>query len=157
MTPRVMSVAVAATLCLAGTSRLSAQTCKPDSATHVTVSGPVVVAFFAVTQCEIDNDTSDNEWGTVVDDFQHHLANDQANFRRAGVRVVETYADTIRVSRAGRRDTLFLPRRKPAHRVGYVFLAPGRPMQIHYDVMTDVDLWCAAASYFRLSKQQGCS
>jgi hypothetical protein len=120
------------------------------------VRGPVIVAFLAVTQREVDEDTSAVGLATVLDDFQYHLDNDRAQLRTAGIELVETYADTIRVLRTGLPDTLILPRRS-AQRVGYLLVAPGRPMALEYGVRTDSDLWCIASWYFALATPHGCS
>lgn len=111
----------------------------------VVVDGRTVLAFFAVTEDEVD---ADADLGEVLSDFQHYLPGVREELKGQGIVLFESYADTIVVMRGGRTER-FLPRTREVP-VGYVLYAPGRPPHVLEGVMTDVDLLDAARARFGL-------
>ena len=110
----------------------------------VVVTGPTLVAFFAISQSEVDADPDGAE---ALGDFRHHLGGARAALERAGFAVHETYADTVRLLVSGR--TIDFRPREHSVRIGYYLIAPGRAPQIEYGVLTNDDVVDVAMAYFR--------
>ncbi len=114
------------------------------SVQQVPLRGPTLIAFFAITQGEIDSDST----GIVnaVDDFQWHLSRVITDFRGRKVNVVESYSDTLLLVAGPGKPRLFVAR--DSLRVGYIFWSPSKNLQVLWGVMNDVDLLCTAREYF---------
>ena len=104
------------------------------------VSGPTVIAYFATTQAESDLDP---DAGEALNDFQHYLPTQREQLARDGVRLVESYADSILVRRDGASEWIV-----PRISVGYLLVAPGKRPRTIEGVMTDADLLAEAREYF---------
>jgi hypothetical protein len=126
----------------------SAQAPKPVM--RISVDSPTVVAFFSVSQREIDADSGDQGGGlqAALDDFQYYLARAAALLHNAGARVTWAYADTVVLTRLDGSESRVLAR--DALRIGYAFAGPGKPLYTVSGVMTDVDIVCMAREHLSL-------
>jgi hypothetical protein len=115
----------------------------PSLADTVLITGPTIVAAFAVTQAEADTSDDVNE---ALSDFQFHLNSARDSLRAEGIALVERYDSIIPI----REDWGTWSWRLGADsgRVGYLFVAPRRPAKELWGVMSDVDLIESATQYF---------
>lgn len=109
------------------------------------IAGPTVVAFFAVTEAEIEADDVAMEALSV---FQYHLPAMERGLAGCGVTLLETYASSVHLVRGGRVELLH-PRELPSP-AGYLMIDDGRPAEILEGMYTDADLFRSAVAYFGL-------
>lgn len=122
----------------------SARALGSDS-TIVDLRKPTIVAYFVVTQAEAD---SNHGIATVLEDFQYSLDRARPHLEKKGLQVIETYRDSIRLRWPDGREQNYRTADSDSTRVGYHFFKPGAtPISIGH-VITDSDLFDAAASYF---------
>lgn len=129
------------------TGALAAQ--GPSRSERIVLRGPTVIAFFAVTQAEVDDDSSSNI-ATVLDDFTWYLPKVEPVLRTHSVSLVESYRDTIHI--VAPRGPLLRIVPRDSVRVGYIFWRAGREPLITLGVRTDMDLICLARKYFEWAK-----
>lgn len=120
--------------------------CEPVRAAQtlkvVTVSGPMVIAFFPpVTKKDLSQDRETNE---SLSDFQFYAQRVRGELHDAGIDFQEIYASSFSVS-FGAKTKTFHPQKT---QVGYYFVAPGKSPHVEYGVMTDADTLQAAKKYF---------
>ena len=111
----------------------------------ISILGPTVVAYFAITQAEVDADDNAME---ALSDFQYYLPAVESGLLACGVATVETYASRVVLLRGDTVDVL-APKEHDVQ-VGYRLVRPGRPALTIEGVHTDVDLLTAAVEYFEL-------
>ena len=137
------TVLLAAVILELSTRVMVAQSRRDSS--RIALRGPTIIAFFAVTQAELDQDSTS---GIVnaLDDFQWYLPKVAPILRAHNVTLVERYQDTLLLI------PLNMPRRtfvaRDSVRVGYILWRPPNETQVHWGVMTDIDLICTARDYF---------
>jgi uncharacterized protein YecT (DUF1311 family) len=107
----------------------------------VAVAGPTIVAFFPVTEAELQKDADTNE---ALADFQFYAKKVREPLKKIGIEFAEVYANSFRV-RIGQEVTVFTPTKE---NVGYYLIVPGKKPRIEYGVMTDTDLVQVAKDYF---------
>ena len=106
-----------------------------------TIQRPTVIAFFPVTQAEVDSDSDTSE---ALGDFDYYIEQARGRLEKAGIEVHVVNERSFRV-RFGARVRLF-PRGNA--RDGYYFFQPGKEPHVVYDVMTDSDLIDSVRKYF---------
>lgn len=111
----------------------------------IAITGPVVVAYFATTQAEVD---SDGDMYEALADFQDYLPAVASGLAACGVAMMETYSSEIFFVRENTVER-FLPRELDVP-VGYRMMNRSRADHTLNGVHTDVDLLTAAAKYFEL-------
>src|SRR5690348_7867976 len=94
--PRIDSAA-APPIDTAGASRASRHS--ESAAMAIVVDRPVLVAFFATTQAQVD---SSDDTGEALSDFQHYLPAIKRGLDPLGVALREQYTDTVRYVVDGR-------------------------------------------------------
>jgi hypothetical protein len=99
------------------------------------VDRPVLVAFFAVTQAQVD---SRDDTGEALSDFQYYLPAIKLGLDSLGVELHAQYTDTVRYVVNGRAQ-LWVPAKDSAD-VGYLLLRPGAEPKVQYAVSTNSDL-----------------
>ena len=115
--------------------------------TLIVVSGPTVVAFCPhVSDAEMSKDPDMNE---VLSDFQLYARNAREKLHKLGVDFKELYVDSFEI-KCGGKTTVFRPGKI---KIGYYFIAPGKPPRIQYGVMTDDDILQTATEYLRLASK----
>jgi hypothetical protein len=103
---------------------------------------PTVIAFFPVTQAEVDLVPDGNE---ALNDFQYYAGTVKAPLIAAGIDFHEDYARAFRL-RAGKKVwTVY------AHDPGYYFVLPGKEPHTEHGVMTDTDILAVARKYFGIA------
>jgi hypothetical protein len=108
----------------------------PDTAAApIQVDRPVLVAFFAVTQAQVD---SSDDIGEALSDFQHYLPGIKSGLDSIGVALREQYTDTVRYIANGRAQ-LWVPPKESAD-VGYLLLRPDGEPSVLYAVATTDDV-----------------
>lgn len=110
----------------------------------VVVAGPTIIAFFPVTQAELQKDADSNE---ALADFQFYAKQVRQPLKKVGIEFSEVCAKSFRV-RIGQEATVFRPAKEG---VGYYLIVPGRKPRIEYGVMTNTDLLQVANEYFGTS------
>jgi hypothetical protein len=115
--------------------RATARPTQKVGAKPMVVNGPVVVAFFATTQAEID---ANPDQGEALSDFQFYLEGMRKALDSLGVALIEQYTDTVSFTVNGRKTT-WVPQKDSAS-VGYLFLSPRRAPNAKFGVMTNTDL-----------------
>lgn len=109
---------------------------RSDSSTvGIVVDRPVLVAFFATTQAEVD---SSDDIGEALSDFQHYLPTIKLGLDSLGVTLREQYTDTVRYV-AGGRARVWMPAKDSAD-IGYLLLRPDAEPQVQYAVATTDDV-----------------
>jgi hypothetical protein len=111
----------------------------------IAIVGPVVVAYFATTQAEVD---SDGDMYEALADFQYYLPAVASGLAACGVGMMETYSSEIFFMREKTIER-FLPRELDMP-VGYRMMNRSRADHTLNGVHTDVDLLTAAVEYFEL-------
>jgi hypothetical protein len=106
----------------------------PDSETIV-VKGPTLVVFFVGAYTVAD---SGGENAEALGDLEYHLGSARPALDSLGVTIHERYGKDVRYQLDG-RPFRFTPAADSA-RAGYLFLRPGRPVQAHYGILTDIEL-----------------
>jgi hypothetical protein len=115
--------------------------------TLIVVNRPTVVAFCPhVSDAEMSKDPDTNE---ALSDFQVYARGAREKLRKAGVDFEELYVDSFEVKCEG-KTTVFRPGKI---KIGYYFIAPGKPPRIQYGVMTDDDILQTATEYFHLASK----
>lgn len=107
----------------------------------VVVAGPTIVAFFPVTEAELQKDADANE---ALADFQFYAQKVREPLKKIGIEFAEVYTHSFRI-RIGQEVTVFTPTKE---NVGYYLIASGKKPRIEYGVMTDADLLQVAKDYF---------
>lgn len=95
-----------------------------------------------VTEKDLSQEPDTNE---SLSDFQFYAQRVRAKLHDAGFDFREIYAMSFSV-KCGARTENFHPQKT---KVGYYFIAPGKPPQVEYGVMTDTDILQVAKGYFR--------
>ena len=117
----------------------------PKPAPVFAIHGPTIVAFFRhVTDKEMESDPDTNE---VLSDFQAYNSEVHDPLQKAGVEFRQTDSRSFRI-RTGKRLLRF---RAGKTRVGYYFIAPGKPPHVEYGVMTRDGILDTARMYFGLA------
>ena len=107
-----------------------------DSSTaSIIVDRPVLVAFFATTQAQVD---SSDDAGEALSDFQHYLPAIKRGLDSLGVALRAQYTDTVRYVVEGRAQT-WTPAKDSAD-VGYLLLRPDAEPRVQYAVATTDDV-----------------
>lgn len=125
--------------------------CEPEAAAQtlkvVTVSGPMVIAFFpSVTKKDLSQAPETNE---LLSDFQFYAQRVGGELHDAGIDFQEIYASSFSL-RFGAKTKTFHPQKT---QVGYYFVAPGKSPHVEYGVMTDSGILQAAKKYFSPLRQ----
>jgi hypothetical protein len=108
----------------------------------VFIAGPTVIAAFPVTQAAADSSENTNE---ALADFQFHLGNARRVLRAQGIAVIERY-DSLVLIRMDSGGWVWRVRADSGG-VGYLLLAPRKPPEAFWGVMTDSDLIDAVVHY----------
>lgn len=118
---------------------------RPDSA-RITVAGPTLVIFFrgAYTAADSGGDAAE-----ALGDLQYHLGTARPALDSLGVAIVERYGDDVEYT-LDDRVRRFVPN-PDSSRAAYLFLHPGRPVQVHYGASTERRLTDEVRSRFRLA------
>jgi hypothetical protein len=119
-----------------------------QEASHVerlNLAGPTVVAFVALTQQDVADDTTGG-LAAAVDDFQWYLPRIGSALKARGVDLVVASEDTLLLAMPGGPQRAFVAR--DSVRLGYLFWGPEREPRVLWGVMTDNDVLCAAQRYF---------
>lgn len=108
----------------------------------IVVDRPVLVAFFATTQAQVD---SSDDTGEALSDFQHYLPAIKRGLDPLGVALREQYTDTVRYVVDG-RALVWTPEKDSAD-VGYLLLRPDAAPRVQHavgttdDVLDQVKVW----------------
>ena len=106
------------------------------------IERPTIIAFFPpMTDAELDKNPDMNE---VLGDFQLYASQASPGLKKAGVDFKVATALRFRVNNGGVVTTFKTGKIK----VGYYFVAPGKPAHVEYGVMTDIDMLARAKKYF---------
>lgn len=107
----------------------------------VPVVRPTVVAYFPVTQAELDRNQDTSE---AYSDFQFYASRMREPLEKAGIdfRVITEKSFTLKESETSREVR---PKRAV---VSYYLIAQGKQPRIQEGVMTDVDLFDLVQKYF---------
>jgi len=106
---------------------------------------PTIVAFFPVTQAEVDKDSEDSGGlNEALGDFDFYVSEVEKQMNAAGISIVVVNERSFLV-RVDGKIRVFL---NPRQRAGYYFIQPGKPPHVVFDVMTDSDLIDEAGKYF---------
>jgi hypothetical protein len=109
----------------------------------ILVSGPTVIAFFPpVTEKDLSQEPDTNE---SLSDFQFYGQRVRAKLHDAGFDFREIYATSFSVKCGAKTENFHTQKTK----VGYYFIAPGKPPQVECGVMTDTNILQVAKRYFR--------
>ncbi len=101
-----------------------------------------MIAFCAVTQAELDNDTNDiNEW---FSDCQYYVEQAARHYSKSSIAFHQIYDRSFRVRRNSVEITFHEKQRD-----GYYFAAPGKEPRVFYGIMPPVDLYPTARAYFK--------
>lgn len=112
--------------------------------TLIVVNRPTVIAFFPpMTDEDMAKDPDMNE---ALADFQLYARGAREKFHKAGINFEEIYVRSFSI-KCGGKTTLFRPGKI---KIGYYFIAPGKPPRIQYGVMIDDDIVQTAKEYFCL-------
>lgn len=110
----------------------------------IVVNRPTVIAFFPpMTDEDMAKDPDMNE---ALADFQLYARGAREKFHKAGINFEEIYVRSFSI-KCGGKTTLFRPGKI---KIGYYFIAPGKPPRIQYGVMIDDDIVQTAKEYFCL-------
>lgn len=101
----------------------------------INIDRPTVVAYFAVSQAEMDSEPGGEE---VLSDFQFYLPMARDSLAKLGVAFRAQSGDTVVYRERGVIKRWSPPR--DSAEVGYVFLVPGSPPRAKYGVDTHLGL-----------------
>ncbi|MFL5606606.1 MAG: hypothetical protein ACJ8AD_09190 [Gemmatimonadaceae bacterium] len=127
----------------------AASAARPDSG-RIAVVGPTLVVFFAGAYAVAD---SGGDAAETLGDLEYHLGSARPALDSLGVAVIERYGKSVEYTLDG-----VVGRFEPAPdsgRAGYLFLRPGTPAQVHYGVLTDIDLVDAVRTRLGLPRAAG--
>jgi hypothetical protein len=110
------------------------------------VREPTIIAFFPVTQSEVDGNADDEE---ALSDFDYYVSLAEKRLHSVGVAINVVNARSFQI-RVGKKLVNFQPMK---NEIGYYFIAPGKLPHIEHGVMTDVDILAAARKYFGIPIQ----
>jgi hypothetical protein len=110
----------------------------------VTVKGPTIVAFFPVTQSELDND-KDGQLSEAYDDFQYYAGSMGKELEKKGIAFDFITEPSFQLV-IGKTVTTFRPKKGDC---GFYLIAPGKEPLIEHGVMTKVELVQLADRYFK--------
>src|SRR5271157_2091 len=113
----------------------------------ISIAGPTIIAYFVTTQKEIDQDSGGNI-SEALGDFQTFVNNIDQYSMTKGIRIYQTYKDTIRY-KIGRKLEVFHPK-VDSEKVGYIFINQQKKLKIQYGVMTDEDILGFAEEIFKI-------
>jgi hypothetical protein len=105
---------------------------------------PTIIAFFPITQAEVD---SGGDGGEALDDFDYCVFVAEKRLHSAGVAIHIVNAQSFQI-RAGKKTVNYQPKKSE---IGYYFIGPGKEPHIEDDVMTDEDILDAARKYFGIT------
>jgi hypothetical protein len=100
------------------------------------ISAPTVIAFYALTREQVERG---GDGTAAFTNFGQSVRDMTQTFDSAGVRLYFQYSDTIKYRLDGVPHAWNPPSGSP--RVGYLFLAPRRPFDARYGVMSKTALW----------------
>jgi len=109
----------------------------------IIVHGPTIIAFFDVTQDEVDEN---RDLAEGLSDFQFHTPRAAAMLEPAGVAMHERYSPVFTLSLKGRQEIV----RVPAGEHGYCFVTPAGTRHIIYGIGTYQDIVEVAEEQFGL-------
>jgi len=113
---------------------------------RIMLGGPTVIAFFAVTQAELDADSAGGGIATALDDLQWYLPKVVPVLGAHGITFVDSNNDTLQLVFRSGPARRFVAR--DSVRVGFILWRPAHDIQVYWGVMTDMDLICASREYF---------
>jgi hypothetical protein len=122
---------------------LSCGKCIAQSSPIFVVHQPTIIAFFPITQAEVDSSADDTE---ALGDFDHYVSLTEKRLHSAGVAIHLVNARSFQLRIRGKSVT-YQPK---DNEIGYYFIVPGKEPHIEHDVMTDQDILAAARKYFKI-------
>ncbi len=110
----------------------------------IAVHKPTIIAFFPITQAEVDSDADSAE---ALSDFNYYVFSVRKRLDKAGIeiQIVNDRSFCIQIGAKVRNFP------NPKARIGYYFIQPGKEPLVEYDVMTDDDLLDSARKYFGIA------
>jgi hypothetical protein len=108
------------------------------------MNGPTVIAFYALTKEQVARGGDASE---AFADFERQLKGVDRALDSLGVRLDYQYSDTIQYQVNGVAHAWHPP--SDSLRVGYLFLGPGRILDVQYGVMTNSDLLDQTRNWLR--------
>jgi hypothetical protein len=110
------------------------------------ISGPTVLAYFSISQRDVENDTNYRQLEALAD-FQHYINNTRGYLSKNGIELSTNYKDTIKY-RSNNIPEIFAPKGR-LHDVGYIFLDSNKEQEVYYGVMTDYELLSYVERFFK--------
>jgi hypothetical protein len=107
------------------------------------ISGPTIIAFFPITQAEIDQAGGDNE---ALSDFQNYLYEMNQPLQDAHIRVEQNNDPTFQVEVDGK--LLMFNAKAVEEGYGYYFIEPGKAPHVVTEMMVDEDFQQQSKEYF---------
>ena len=109
----------------------------------IVIQGATIVAFFNVTQQEVDEDQGLAEG---LSDFQFYTERAAKHLKKINVSTHQRYGNSFKVEING--ETVTIGVAKGEH--GYYFFAPSMPAKAVHGIGTDVDIIQTAEEHFGL-------
>lgn len=122
---------------------LASSAAESPSEPIIVIQGPTIVAFFNVTQQEVDEDQGLAEG---LSDFQFYTERAAKQLKRINVSMHQRDGNSFKVEIDGETVAIDVPR--GGH--GYYFFAPSMPAKAVHGIGTDVDIVQTAEEYFGL-------
>lgn len=122
---------------------LTASAGEKPSEPVIAIQGATIVAFFNVTQQEVDEDEGLAEG---LSDFQFYTERAAEHLKQVDVSMHQRYGDSFKVETGGETIAIDVP----SGEHGYYFFAPSMPARAVYGISTDVDIVETAEEYFGL-------
>jgi hypothetical protein len=112
---------------------------------EIIISGPTIIAYFAMAKIDFEKDTN-NEVNEVLSDFQEYQMRTEYFLEKNGIQLITIFKDTIKY-----RNNIIAEIKTPRTEkvsLGYIFITINKKPDIHYGVMTDLDILSNAEIYF---------
>lgn len=113
----------------------------------ISVKGATIVAFFNVTQKEVDEDEALAEG---LSDFQFHTLRAEKQLKQFNVSLHWRYGDSFTVTIDGETISVHIEKGKR----GYYYFAPSKRPNVIYGIGADVDIVQTAEEYFQLKVEK---
>ena len=107
------------------------------------VYGPTIIAFFPITQAEVDKDADGSE---ALSDYQYYLFLMMQPLHDAHIHVYQSYDPTFQVQVDGQLITFHS--KKVKYGYGYYFIEPGKAPHVVTEMMAQDDFRDEAKKYF---------
>jgi biotin operon repressor len=105
------------------------------------IDKPTILAFFPITQTEVD---SHEDAGEALSDFDWYVSLAAKRLKNAGISIQVVNAPSFQIQ-MGKKTVTYQPKKDE---IGYYFVAPGKKPHIERNVMTGEDILDAARKYF---------